>query len=330
MIQTRILRSLAVALIGSAAIALLASAPARSASFTVVDNACTGAWTWDAATSTLSCGAVTPPPPPPAGAPTGCTPTINGGTSPVTLANTGGSVTLNVTGCSPSTGITYAWTRNGSAANTSASWTDNLPANPGSSGVTTSYQVNVCNGAACTGALPASPLTATVPGVVASGGTNICAAQGFDKTLTYTWNWTTPFQATTIDTYSDARGRLGANGAIVIDFTVPAGGAMSVAGNISLVEYPGTTLIIRRSLSLSASPCDFSTTYPWKQSDINPAMNFSVGDVFPAFWPPLTPGKWYINIANRDAAGNSTCIPAAGANYPNCDLRSTLFKPTGY
>src|SRR4051812_41619289 len=62
-------------------------------------------------------------------APTGCTATINGAASATLPSSAGGAVTLAASCTTPATGVTYAWTRNGTASATTATWTDTLPAN---------------------------------------------------------------------------------------------------------------------------------------------------------------------------------------------------------
>lgn len=113
-------------------------------------------------------GAGSYPGTPSATAPTGCQVLINGGTAPVTLGSIGGSVDLTVFGCSPGSGLTYDWTRNGATgASTDTTWADApylnsmLGNNTDPTARVSTYQVKVCNGGACS-TFPASPLAVTV------------------------------------------------------------------------------------------------------------------------------------------------------------------------
>ena len=105
------------------------------------------------------------------GAPTGCAATLNGQLSTLTLPSTGGQATLAVTCASPASGLTYNWSKNGTAgANTASSWTENFGPNTSrTTDRTTGYQAEVCAGSACV-TVPATPLSVTVSH--APGGTN--------------------------------------------------------------------------------------------------------------------------------------------------------------
>src|SRR5438309_167615 len=64
------------------------------------------------------------------GAPTGCVATSNGQVSTVALPSSGGQVTFAVTCVSPTSGLTYNWSRNGaSGASMSPTWSDKLAQN---------------------------------------------------------------------------------------------------------------------------------------------------------------------------------------------------------
>jgi hypothetical protein len=264
------------------------------------------------------------------GAPTGCVATINNSSS-ASLPSSGGSVTLNVSNCSASTNVTYSWMKNGGANNNfSTSFQEMLPANTATSAVQTSYQVSACAGTACT-TVPSSALVATVAGTGggSTGGNGPFTCTGFDKTLNYNWDWSGS-NPTTFDTYNT--GGIGANGAIVIAVTVPAG-PTGVTGKISTIEYPGSSPILRRTVSLSTSACDFGTVRPYFSSAIDTSLTFSIGSISGfgggTSYAAVSPGKYYINIANRDSSGIPTCVPSL-ASYPRCDIRVTLSKPTGY
>jgi hypothetical protein len=109
----------------------------------------------------------------------GCVATVNGASSTL-LSPTGGSVSLQVTGCEPGGAFSYTWSRNGTAgASNAATWTDTPASNPSLAAnhtgnfALTSYLVKVCadnaSPAYCItlpGPAPrgtAAPLTALVP-----------------------------------------------------------------------------------------------------------------------------------------------------------------------
>jgi hypothetical protein len=104
-------------------------------------------------------------------APTGCVATINGTTlTSVSLTSAGGQATLLVSCATPSSGITYNWSKNGVlGASSSSSFNETCPANTTSIPITASYQVKACVGAACV-TVPTIPLTVTVAGGGGGGG----------------------------------------------------------------------------------------------------------------------------------------------------------------
>jgi len=349
-------RALGRALVGSAAFtALLVAGPAHSASVTINDGGACTSWSWDANTSTLTCGSA-PPPPPPAGAPTGCNaPTL--ATTPTTLTSAGGTANLNITGCSVTSGtITYDWYRGGSSASgptASSSWSDSLPTNNLSTQVTTSYQVRVCAAGTnnCT-VLPTSPLTATVPGASTGGGGGgggtppgavSCASQGFAKTIFYNWDWTG--NVTHLDTafMTDTSGGagLGTNGILVVAFTPNSPADVNNLTSISASGYPSPNMGNNLTLAISTRACDLNPAAFATSTSSGPTLRYGVGSV-PTSWisgqpiaVALTPGTtYYINVAGRDSVGPNTpngaqtCTP--GLYYPYCDIRLGLQKPPGH
>src|SRR4030095_2846965 len=132
-----------------------------------VDNVC------DSFTPTINGSNVvlTCVPPAAQGGPTGCVATLNGQVTSVNLPNAGGQATLGVTCASPASGITYNWSKNGVlGANSSATWTDNFPANFSTTAdSTTSYQVKACVNTACV-TVPSIPLTVTVAKATSNNG----------------------------------------------------------------------------------------------------------------------------------------------------------------
>jgi hypothetical protein len=335
--QAAIFRAMMGALVGSAAfIALLVAGPAQSVSVTIDASACAN-WTWNSATRTLSCDTVQPPPAP-AGAPTGCTPSIS--TNPAALTSAGGTATLNVTGCVPSTGLSYAWTKNGASFSSAQSPVDTLPGNTSTTAAaTTSYQVRICNGSACTNSLPATPLSATVPAasVVGGGGdgTISCSAQGFSKTVFYDWDWaSTVPQVDTAYMPDTAGGKgVGPNGILVVAFT-PTGPAEN--NNLSFIDaigYPSPNQGNVMTLSISNKPCDLSIPDPGTSVSYAPTVTYGIGTVGVRWWDnkptalALTPGvRYYINVAGRSGGAN-TCVPGA---FGSCEIRLAFRKPAGH
>lgn len=242
--------------------------------------------TANGSTIVLDCGA-TPGPAP--SAPTGCVATVNGGSS-ASLASSGGTVSLAVASCSPASGLTYSWSKNSVASASTATWNSVLPANTGSAAITTSYQVQVCNGAACA-TFPQSPLTATVAGV--QGGA---------------WNGTCPgFKATRVFTLGPASsGRtpvsFGPDDVLVIEMTTGTGTGMA---SISVSEW--TSERSSRIARLSSTPCDFSTqAAPGANVDdqMSVTMDFVVGSGNTWGYYPLllNSSKYYLNLKNSASA----------------------------
>lgn len=338
MTQARVFRAMLGAVVGSAAsIALLVAGTAQGVSVTIDAGACAN-WTWNSTTRTLTCDA-TPPPPPPAGAPTGCTPSLS--TNPAALTSAGGTATLNVAGCVPSTGISYAWTKNGANFSSAQSPVDSLSANTSTTAAaTTSYQVKVCNGAACTNSLPVTPLAAVVPAAAPSGGGGgggaiSCSAQGFSKTVFYDWDWSSTVpQLDTVYLSDTADGKgVGTNGILVVAFT-PTGPADN--NNLSFIDaigYPSPNQGNVMTLSISTKPCDLSIPDPGTSVSYAPTVTYGIGTVGVRWWDnkptalALTPGvKYYINVAGRSGTAN-TCVPGA---FGSCEIRLALRKPAGH
>jgi len=346
--QTGIFRALAGALIGSAAtFPLLVAGPAQSATVTIDGGSACATWIWSDTTRTLSCGAT--PPPPVAGAPTGCQPAI----STQTLPSGGGTVNLSVSNCTASGAITYAWTKNGSAASISQNWTDTLSSNSLTTAVTTTYYVNACNGSACTGNLPSSGLTVSVaagstapppPPPPPSGTNNLCAQYGFSKTIYYNWDWSGA-QVSKLDTISmsDMAGGagLGTNGILVVAFTPNFPADLNNLSAISVTGYPSPNMTNYLTLAISEQPCDLNPPAPAASTSSSATVAYGIGKV-PVYWSTgakvaaeLTPGRqYYINVAGRDSIGPSTpyglqtCVP--GLYYPACEIRLGLQKPPGH
>ena len=331
-----IFRAMARVLIGSAgSVALLVTGPAQSVSVTIDAGGC-ASWTWNSASRTLTCDTTTtPPPPPPADAPTGCTPSIS--TNPAALTSAGGTATLNVTGCVPSTGLSYAWTKNGASFSSAQSPSQTLAANTSTTtAATTSYQVNVCNGGACTGNIPVTPLTAIVP-AASGGGTvaNSCAAQGFAKTIWYDWDWgsTVPQLDTAYLSNTEGGMGIGTNGILVVAFTPTGPADVNNLSYLDAIGYPSPNQGNIMTLSVSTKPCDLSVPEPGTSVSYAPTVTYGIGTVGVRWWDnkptaqALTHGvRYYINVAGR-SSGAETC--QAGV-FGSCELRLALRKPSGH
>jgi hypothetical protein len=260
-------------------------------------------------------------------APTGCVATLNGGTSSVTMTSSGGNASLSVTCTSPTTGLVYNWSRNGSPnASTAQAWMDTPAANPllgaNTAAVdhTTSYQVQVCNGAACT-TVPALPLVATVPAATTAPPPTGTAwngtCSGFDNTRVMVMNWANPTRLLT-----SSYGGFGANDAVVVQFTTG-----SVASNtlvtLAAAEYGSTPSY--RIATLSTTPCDFSRQPDWGANSEGNSVSLPFvvisGNTY-GFYPKLKGNTtYYVNIKNGP---NANC--AANAN---CNMLIELSKPAG-
>jgi hypothetical protein len=294
--------------------------------------------------ATITLGWSSAPPPPPPAAPTGCTAALN--TTPATLTSAGGTANLSVAGCS-GTVTSYAWSRNGTPnVNSNASWSDTLAANSGTTAVNTSYQVSVCNGTACA-TFPATPLTATVPGTSGNPSTNLCAAQGYSKTIYYDWDWNAaPIgQIDTAYMTDQAGGQgVGTNGILVVAFTATAPTDpydATLVPSVRATGYPAPNLINQLTLAVSTQPCQLHVPAPGTSTATGPTVKYWVGTV-PTYWTTgqkvaveLVPGtKYYVNVASRDGVsattpnGTNTCV-SLPAGW-NCDVRLTLQEPPGH
>jgi len=238
-------------------------------------------------------------------APTGCVATVNNNA----LSSSGGQVILSVNNCNP-TNVAYSWLKNGTAYNTNQSWTDTLSPNTNSSAITTSYQVQACNGSACA-FFPATPLTVTVAGVTV--------------TPPPTWNTTcTGFDETHLVTIkSGSYGRqivkMRPNDVIVVEFTTGSKTTADTLGYpsaIGIADY--ASVPSGRIARLSTKPCDFNTQPSWgaNADDVNTVSFYYVvgaGNTYGWYYPLLkTNTKYYINFKNTPG---TSCF-ATGA----CDV----------
>lgn len=250
-------------------------------------------------------------------APAGCTATINGG-STATLQSTGGGVNLAASCTSPTSGLTYSWYRNGQldSSRTTATWTDTLPANSGTSAATTTYQAKVCNGTACTSLLPSTPLTAQVAAGSTPTGNWNGTCSGFDATHVIVMDWANPQRKFTADF-----GGFNANDALVVQFTTgsvksddPKFSGRTFYPYVSIGEYVDGGG--PRQATLSATACDFSTQLATganvglADNPISVIINFVVGsgETYGGYYPTLKPNTtYYVNVKNKKVDGNYAC-----------------------
>ncbi len=304
------------------AIALLAAAlpawAARSFSGSVIgtDAVC------DSYTAGTDSGALTltcvPGGSPPAGAPQGCAGTVNSSTS-ATLSSAGGTVTLAASCSSPSTGLTWNWSRNGAfGASAAASWVDTLAANTSQTADhITQYQVRACTGANCT-TVPISPLIATVTHASGGAGPSTCTTGHggitFTDTVNLEFNWNAPGRLTA---------PMNPGTAVVVKFTT---GNFDSANNnlprISGAEF-GSPPSARYAV-LSSTPCDFGAQ-TW-QGAISAGNSVQVpfavgsGNNF-NFYPKLSKNTtYYFNLQNL--TDHESC-----SNQGICQVFVELSKP---
>jgi hypothetical protein len=281
-----------VALIGAALVG--GTAPASGATITYSDPACAAfTITGSNGNYTLVCsggGGGVPP-----GAPTGCS------IAPVSALPAGGGLVNLSASCSGGDPVTnYHWTATGSPSGLNADTSTGT--NSATISATTSFTVVASNASG-----PASPATTSVQVGGVIGGIS-CAAQGFNRTMSYSWNWATGNQF--VQTYNDGQGPLGANGMIVIAFTPTAD---VTDGNITISEYPGG-IGTTRAVVISTQPCDIgggsaATVQYGAKFGYNIGNAFTVAPKSLRGVAKLTAGtQYYINIANRDSTGVGTCI----------------------
>lgn len=233
--------------------------------------------------------------------PTGCSATINNG-STASLASSGGLVSLAVSCPTPQSGsLSYTWSKNGTAdaTKTATAWSETLPANTSTTtSVTTSYQVQVCNGTACT-MVPATPLTAVEAAATPVATPSACS--GYANTIN-----------TTVDA-NNAGARtfptFGPKDVLVIRINtgsqttaqaLPAG----TFSEIAIAEYGSGTS--GRIVNLSTTPCDFGTVSS-RAPPVRVNYSYAVGPGTTSAVVLNTNSTYYLNVKNV-----STCGTACG------------------
>lgn len=244
--------------------------------------------------------------------PTGCT-VARTAPSSGTLPAAGGPVQLNGS-CSGGGAVTsWEWRKNGTAVTgqTTAQYTETLPANSGASAITYSYEARACSGASCS-AWTTPPTTVGVSGTTVSAG--FCSQFAKVQIVDLPWGGT-------LDTAGFPPG-FEPDMVFVGRLTVPLGAtSVSTPGQVRFVEYVDGQA--QRVMSLSRQACDFrgftpgsvsstdptGTNYPMKWSnDINPVIQYQLHPAL--FNAVLTPGTtYYFNLRNIDwsAGGRPSC-----------------------
>jgi hypothetical protein len=274
---------------GVAMLAAFATTPAQAVTLTL-DVPCDS---FTLSGNTLTCVTTQPT----QNTPTGCSAKINGGTSAVQLPNTGGTVNLDVQGCS-TTGsgpITYQWLKNGASFSQNQSPTDTLGSNSNSTAKTWSYQVKACNnGVDCTSPMPASPLTAVVAaasggGGGGGGGAGIdCSSAGFASTIVMNFNYV-PGAGQVVKTSNG----MSTSDILVATFTTPATIAGGTGSGASIVITDNAANSGGFVASLSTTPCTFTSNL---KGGLLSASWSNLGNI------PLQPNtQYFVNIKGDSA-----------------------------
>ena len=254
-----------VALIGAALLG--GTAPASGASITYSDPACASfAITGSNGNFTLACSGQTGGGA--SGAPTGCSIAPN----PPSLAAAGlVGLTASCTGGAPAT--SYHWTASPSAAGLTAD--TSAATNSATISATTAFTVVASNAQGASGQATTSVQVGGGGGVV--GGIS-CAAQGFSKTMVYTWDWANAAGGgLKVDTYNDPQGPIGPNGIVVVAFT-PTPAQVGSAGTVLIAPYgTGVYQSTTRTTTISTTPCTLDAPYPWEHVGSDAGTAFTVG-----------------------------------------------------
>jgi hypothetical protein len=266
---------------------------------------------------TITCGSSSP---------TAGTCSLQASTSPSPLTSAGGQVNLSAVNCTGAV-TSYGWTRTVGGTPTTlsggATASDTLAANSTASSQSYTYGLQWCVGTACASKSVLVAVPSATGGGVNPGGTISCS--GFNKTLVIDVAWTSTTAATRYVTQQ--YGGFGANDALVVRFTPPAGAGSYSAGSLSGAEYSGPTTT--RVGHISTSPCDFSLATRFTLYNGFSASTFNlplqVGGTQLAWTMLAQPGTtYYLNIKNTDSKGVATC---AAGKY--CDMFVDFYKPLG-
>jgi hypothetical protein len=238
-------------------------------------------------------------------------------------SSAGGTVALSAS-CSNYTASAYYWAKNGAPFGTSASISDQLPGNSGNSAVNYRYELNACASASC---LPSTSVTISVPAQGGGGGGGGAgwpiSCPGFTKTLNIDMPWQSTDSGSRI--LSSNYGGFGANDALVVRLTAPAGSASYSTGTISMAEYGGGP--VTRFSTISTTPCDFSQAGWFSLYNVSTGTSLSyslqVGGAQGAYVFLMQPGTtYYLNVENKTYEGAPTC-PGT------CNMFLDFYKPPG-
>lgn len=128
----------------------------------------------------------------------------------------------------------------------------------------------------------------------------------FTHVINREWVYGTPFPK--LDTYNAPDGPLTPHGLVVVAFTPQAD---PLGHGVSVTAYPGTMIGCDSACSISTVPGDFGQPFPWTRYGWDTGIQFFVSPVAQRGAPSLIPGvRYYINIANINAAGQCTAVDA--------------------
>lgn len=145
----------------------------------------------------------------------------------------------------------------------------------------------------------------------------------FMKTQFYEWDWTQRhfevYTGTNKQGAMNPQGPIGPDGLVVIAFT-PQATSNDGVGSVSIAPFPGDLQPAIRTVSVSTTWGDFTQPLPWTRTDVDVTLQFTIGasGAYPTdVYPPLVAGqRYFINVATRDAQGESTAYMAGRA----CDM----------
>jgi hypothetical protein len=242
--------------------------------------------------------------------------------------------------CSNGTGTGFAWSATapaGCSGNCTASWGAGAQTSSGSNTLTLPaaglWNVTVT----VTGPSAVTTQASVQANAAVAGGTNLCAAQGFSKTIFYKWDWAgaQPSHLDTVYLADMAGGSgLGTNGILVVEFTPNGPADFNNVSSISATGYPAPNLINTLTMAVSTQPCDLGAPWPASSSSTSPSVAYGVGTVVKPWTGSKTavelqPGtRYYLNVAGRDQSGANTCVGLPGGW--NCDIRLSPQKPPGH
>ena len=251
------------------------------------------------------------------------TPSCTVSASPTSLGASGGNVTV-----SSNCGASVSWTKNSSAAGSSTSWMDSIPANTSTSPANWTYTVTGSGGSASV-TVPQAGAGSTPPPPPSGISCNNIPGITSTTTIPVSWNYLSGLQST------KSSGGFAPGQAVVFVFTVPSGVQSSQLGNFS-TSPTDQNAYNNRVVALSDTPCDLSGKLAASSVKVGqePNIYFSVG-----LYPMKTAGgrtypdtssallnagqTYYVTVVQQDGSGNNTCNSSA------CNINFSLAKPSG-